>query len=235
VHVPCVLSGPVQKVISAYEATGPNVEVSVAVDKPMAMLAAAQEPQDTPGVVITTGLKEMETLVAAGAVLSKDVRAIAVNTYPIVVVAAADAVPELKTVRDLANPAVKTIYLEDPAKSSMGARAVEGLQQLGLWDAISAKVVQPHPNAMVLGDLIDRKADAAIVFRDCLFGESGGNPPKTVRIVGEIPQGDLPPIGYQAGVLAHAPDRELGQAFVDFLVSAQGKEALREAGLTPPQ
>jgi len=177
----------------------------------------------------------MEWLAEAGTVVPEEVRTIAANSYPIVLVAAAEAVPGLQSVRDLTSPTVKRVYLEDPAKSNMGARAVEGLKALGIWEAVESKMVQPPPNAMVLGDLIDGKADAAIVFKDCLLGESGGNPPKTVRVVGEISQGNLPPIGYQAGVLAKAPGRELGEAFVEFLASEQGREALREAGLTPPR
>jgi len=80
---------------------------------------------------------------------------------------------------------------------------------------------------------MDGRADAAVIFRDCLFGESGGNPPKTIRIVGEIPQGDLPPILYRAAPLAQAPNPEVARRFVDFLVSKGGRKALEGAGLSP--
>ncbi|HUU54566.1 MAG TPA: substrate-binding domain-containing protein [Armatimonadota bacterium] len=233
VYVPCVLSGPMQKIIGAYEETEPGAAISTRVDKPMAMLEAVPEARDVAGVVVTLGDREMEALVAAGAVSAADVKAFAVNTYPIVVVAAADAIPGVTDLSGLASPEVKAVAIEDPERSTLGDRAQRALEGIGLWAAVEPKVVRLEPDAMVLGELMDGRADAAVIFRDCLFGESGGNPPKTIRIVGEIPQDDLPPILYQAAPLAQAPNPEVGRRFVDFLVSEGGRKALEGAGLSP--
>jgi len=231
--VPCVLSGPMQKVVAAYEEAEPGAAVSTRVDKPMAMLDAVPKARESAGVVVTLGDREMEALVAAGAVSAEEVKAFAVNTYLIVVVAAADAIPGVTDVSGLASPEVKAVAIEDPKRSSLGDRAQRALEGIGLWAAVEPKVVRLEPDAMVLGELMDGRADAAVIFRDCLFGESGGNPPKTIRIVGEIPQGDLPPILYQAAPLAQAPNPEVARRFVDFLVSEGGNEALEGAGLSP--
>ena len=233
VYVPCVLSGPMQKIIGAYEETEPGAVVSTRVDKPMAMLETVPEAREVAGVVVTLGDREMEALVAAGAVSAADVKAFAVNTYPIVVVAAEDAIPGVTDVSGLASREVKAVAMEDPERSSLGDRAQRALEGIGLWAAVEPKVVRLEPDAMVLGELMDGGADAAVIFRDCLFGESGGNPPKTIRIVGEIPQGDLPPILYQAAPLAQAPNPEVARRFVDFLVSEGGGKALESAGLSP--
>ncbi len=233
VYVPCILSGPIQKVVAAYEEANPGLEVSVRVDKPMAMLEAVPGEREAAGTAITTGEREMETLVAAGAVDPADVRTIAVNSYPVVVVAAAEAIPEVKSVSDLKALGVRRVYIQDPSKSSLGARAEEGLKQMGLWESVAPKIARPEADAMIPGELIDGKADAAIVFRDCLLGESGGHPPKTLRVIGEVPQEGLPPIPYQAAVLAKAPDPEAARRFIAFLVSEEGRQALESAGLTP--
>lgn len=233
VYVPCVLSGPMQKVVAAYEEAEPGAAVSTRVDKPMAMLEVVPEARESAGVAVTLGDREMEALVAAGAVSAEEVKAFAVNTYLIVVVAAADAIPGVTDVSGLASPEVKAVAIEDPKRSSLGDRAQRALEGIGLWAAVEPKVVRLEPDAMVLGELMDGRADAAVIFRDCLFGESGGNPPKTIRIVGEIPQGDLPPILYQAAPLAQAPNPEVARRFVDFLVSEGGNEALEGAGLSP--
>ena len=222
-----------QKVVGAYEQTEPGAAVSTRVDKPMAMLEAVPEARENAGVVITLGAREMEALAAAGAVSAEEVKAFAVNTYPIVVVAAADAIPGVTDVSGLASPEVKAVAIEDPARSTLGDRAQRALEGIGLWDAVEPKVVRLEPDAMVLGELMDGRADAAVIFRDCLFGESGGNPPKTIRIVGEIPQDDLPPILYQAAVVRGTPNGEVAREFVEFLVSPEVRPTLEAAGLRP--
>jgi molybdate transport system substrate-binding protein len=222
-----------QKGVAAYESQREEVEISVLVDKPMAMLDSVPAARDTAGVAITLGEAEMQVLVDAGAVQPEDVVGFAVNTYPMVVVAAADAIPGVADVAGLALPQVRAVAIEDPAKSTLGDRAGQALRTMGLWQEVGPKIVRLEPNAMVLGELIDGSADAAVIFRDCLFGESGGNPPKTIRIIGELPDEGLPPITYQAAALADTPNREEAQAFVAFLGSSAGREALAEAGLTP--
>jgi len=231
IHVPCVLSGPMQKVVSAYESQHEGVNIRVLVDKPMAMLESVPLSADTAGVAITLGDREMRALTEAGAVRPADVVDIAVNTYPIVVVAAAEAIPGVQSVTDLTSPEVRAIAIEDPSKSSLGDRTETAFQAMGLWDKIAPKVVRLDPDAMVLGALLDGTADAAVIFRDCLFGESGGNPPKTIRIIGELPSGGLAPIIYQAAPLSGTPDRDEAHAFVHFLTSPSGREALGAAGL----
>lgn len=233
VHVPCVISAPMVQVAAAYSASHPGVEVKTETAKPLAQLAQAGGEGAGGSVIITMGDREMEWLVSVGAIDAADVRTIAVNTYPLTVIAAAEGAPGADELSDLAGPAVSRIYIEDPERSSLGDRAVEALQALGLWDGIAPKVVRPDPNAMVLGEVIAGKADAAVIFEDCLFGEGAlsRSVPKTLRVIGRIPADAYSPIPYQAAVLADTPNREEAQAFVDFLVSPPGREALEAVGL----
>ncbi len=233
VYVPCVLSGPMQKVVGAYEETEPGAAISTRVDKPMAMLEAVPQARESAGVVITLGDREMEVLVAAGAVSAEGVKTFAVNTYPIVVVAAAEAIPGVMDVSGLASPEVKAVAIDDPERSTLGDRAQRALEGMGLWAAVEPKVIRLEPDAMVLGELMDGGADAAVIFRDCLFGESGGNPPKTIRIVGEIPQGDLPPILYQVAAVRGTPNGDVAREFVEYLVSPEVRPTLEAAGFRP--
>lgn len=235
VNVPCVLSGPLQKVVAAYESARPGVAVTTEVDKPLSLLARVQAEPEGPAVVITMGDVEMEYLAEHGAVEASAVRTIARNTYPLAVVAPAEGVAELDDLDDLALPAVRRIYIEDPSQSSLGDRAERAMRSLGLWEAIAPKILRPDPNAMVLGEMLAGKADAAVVFEDCLFAEAGveGSPPATVKVVGKLPEEAYRPIPYQAAVLRGAPQPEVAKDFLDFLTSAEGREALRGAGLSP--
>jgi len=233
VYVPCVISAPMVRVAAAYGASHPEVEVAPETEKPVAMLTKVRGEQGEAAAIVTMGDVEMRWLAKAGVVEPADVRTIGINTYPLVVIAAADGAPGAERLSDLAGPAVKRIFIEDPAQSSLGDRAVQALKALELWDEIAPKVVQPDPNAMVLGELIAGKADAAVVFRDCLF-EGGGSDqpvPKTLRIIGELPKETHARIPYQAAALKGAGGREAAREFVDFLAGPEGKRALEEAGL----
>jgi len=234
VYVPCVLSGALQGVISAYQEMHRGTEVVTQVDKPQAVLARAQEVQQGPAAVITMGEVEMAVLVKGGVVAAEEMHAFAVNTYPLAVVVPAEAGDDVRQLTDLAGPRVERVYLEDPHRSTSAQRARQALEKLGLWEDVSGKVVRPAPDAMVLAELLAGKADAAIVFEDCLLGETAeGKPPSTISIVGELPEETHSPIMYYAAALRSAPNAPTARQFVGFLTSYQGKQALRRAGLTP--
>ncbi len=230
-YLPCVLSGPLQKVAGAYQDSHSQVRVTTQIEKPLPLLSRALASRQETAVVITAGEVEMNYLAQAGAVDQAQVRAFAVNTFPLTVIAPAQAKQPLVTLGDLAR--AQRIYLEDPSRSTLGARAEQAFRRLGLWEEIASHIVAPEPDAMVLGELAAGKADAAVVFKDCLFaeGSTGGSPPPTIRIIADLPQDSYPPIHYQAAPLKSAPQPEVAEGFIDFLTSPQGAEALGNAGL----
>jgi len=237
VYVPCMLSAPMQRVVARFQEQRSGVEISVLVDKPLAQLAKVESMSKAAGVAMTLGEIEMNALVAAGAVRRDDVKPFAVNTYQIVAVAPAGSAPKQSSaLNELASSKIKRVFIEDPARSSLGDRATRGLQHAGLWSAVTGKVIRPQPDAMILAELLAGKADAAMVFKGCLFAEkgSGGAMPKTIRIVGELPSDSYPPIAYQAAPLAKTPNSAVAREFVEFLTSPAGQKALTDAGLTPP-
>jgi molybdate transport system substrate-binding protein len=222
-------------VLTAYETAHPHVEMTMETDKPLALLAQAKESQEGAAAVVTMGDVEMRWLASAGAVAASEVRTIAVNTYPLVVVAAADGAAGVEDLAGLAGDGMAKILLEDSAQSSLGDRAERGLGQLGLWEGVAPKIVRPHADDMLLANVVDGEADAAVLFEDCLFGDADTtrSVPKTLRIIAEIPADTYPPIPYQAAPLTGAPQAEVARAFVDFLVSPKGQAALAAAGLKP--
>ena len=231
--LPCVLSGPLQKVAAAYQDSYPQVRVTTQIEKPLPLLSRALASSQAPAVVITAGEVEMNYLAQAGAVGQGQVRAFAVNTFPLTVIAPSQAKQPLGSLRDLAR--AQRVFLEDPSRSTLGARAEQAFRRLGLWEEIAPKIVALDPEAMVLSELAAGKADAAVVFRDCLFAEggSGGSPPRTIRIIADLPQDSYPPIHYQAAPLKAAPPSPAAPDFVAFLTSPEGIAALKAAGLAP--
>jgi len=229
-HVPCMIGGPMHKVAAEYQAAHLGVTIRPETYKPQEALGNGRGP----ALVVTTGDREMEALVRAGLVDKRQVRTFAVNRYPLVVVAPAEGAPGLKTLADLAGASVKRVLLESPSRSTLGERAAQGLRKLGLWEKVRLKLVEPEPGSMVLGELLAGKGDALVVFKGCLF-EEGGAPPKTIRIVGELPLRGQVPVLYQIAPLRGRERAESATEFITFLTRQEGKEALRKARLEPAE
>jgi len=225
-YVPCVLSGPLMKVLAVYETQHPEADIVRQTYKPSELPSRPKGP----AAVVTAGDVEMVQLVKRGLVDQAEVRAFATNTYLLAVIAATGAAPALRKTGDLAETSVKRILLDDPAKSSLGAAAKQALTKLGLWAKVQRKIAYPRPGTMLPADLIAKKAEAAIVFKDCLL--EAGKPPKTIRIVGELPLSLYSPILYQIAPMKGA-GRDTAQRLVGFLTGEEGRQALRKAGLRP--
>jgi len=219
------------KVVAAYEESHPEARIETETDKPLAMLGAVQDEEAGPGVVITMGEVEMDSLVASGAVGRAQVVPFARNTYQLAVIVSAEN-EKLQQVSDLAGPEARRVAIEDPKMSTLGHRAEQAFRKLNLWGQIAPKVVRFDPTQNVLSQLLEGAADAAVVFQGCLF-ESGGSPPRTVRLIGTLPADSYAPITYQAAPLKQADGSPQAAAFVTWLTGAEGRKALEEAGLTP--
>jgi molybdate transport system substrate-binding protein len=230
VYVPCQLSAPIQRAIGRFQETHPHYKIQALVDKPLAQLASLGSSRQASGVVITLGEVEMGTLVASGVVAQADLKPFAQNIHPLVAIAPA-ATAKPASLKEIAS--VHRVFIEDPAKSTLGARTTQALQAAGLWNALESKVVRPQPDANVLAEMLSGKADAAFVMQGCLLAETGGSIPKTIRIVGALEQKNYPPIVHQAAPLKTGKDYEAAVVFVDFLLSPEGQQVLKETGLTP--
>lgn len=227
-HVPCVLSSPLQRVLIAYRKHRPDARVQFSTDKPLAMLGRVRQGQQLPGVVLTLGEVEMRVLVKSGAVDPKRVTAFGRNAYHLAVIVPGGNTSVTK-VADVTK--VKRVAIEDPKLSTLGDRARQAFTKLGLWRKLERKVVRFDPERNVLSQLLIGKADAAVVFQDCLL--EGGTAPSTVRIVGTVPDRSYAPIVYQAAPLKSPAPTPAVRDFLAFLTSREGKQALKQAGLRP--
>lgn len=226
-YEPCVLGGPILRLIAAYQEKHPEIDIAPQTYKPSELPSKPMGP----AMVVTAGDVEMVVLVKQGLVARADVHTFATSSYSLAVIAAAKGAPGLKRTKDLAKRSVKRILIDDSSRSSLGAAAKQALTKQGLWGAVQRKVVIPAPGTMVLADLVAKKADAAVVFKDCLF--ETGKPPKTIRIVGELPLGTFSPVPYQIALMGSDEGSGAARRFVDFLTGEEGKQALRKAGLRP--
>ncbi len=229
IYAPCVISAPMQKVARGYEQSHRGTMVRILTDKPVAMLSSLPKGTEEPGVVLTLGEVEMGVLTASGAVDRAAVHTLARNAYQLAVVVPTES--SGKSLDDLTSPEVKRIAIEDPKLSTLGNRAEQALKKLGMWEQVGPKVVRLDPTENVLSQLLEGKAEAAIIYQNCLFTESGAAP-RTVRLAGAFPADSYAPSNYQVAPLKRARPAKPAEEFVRFLTSAAGAKALREAGLT---
>jgi molybdate transport system substrate-binding protein len=226
-YEPCVLGGPLMQMIRASNSRYPDLTIMPRSYKP------SELPSSTTAaaVVVTTGAQDMQALVRAGKVEQAQIRTFAINNYPLAVITAASRkTAQLKQTKDLALAKVRRISLDDTTNTSLGAAGKTALTKLGLWAKVQPKIVVPKAGAMVLDDLVKNKVDAAIVFKNCLL--EGGKPPKTIRIVSELPLTMYPPIVYQIAPMKGG-NTAAAQQFIEFLCSQEGKDILLGAGLKP--
>ncbi len=120
------------------------------------------------------------------------------------------------------------IAIDDPTLSTLGARAQAGLNKLGLWDKLAPKVVHFDPEKNVLSQLLEGKADAAVVFKDCLF--EGGVAPSTIRLVDTLPEDSYDPVVYRVAPGEVAPPDYEGHRLPSLPRLPRRKRSAEEGG-----
>ena len=140
---------------------------------------------------------------------------------------AADRPRTMRTARELADPSIKRIALGDPAAVPAGVYAKTYLQQLGIWNQISAKVVPSASVRVALAAVENGAADAAIVYRTDLAVA------RRVTLALAIPLADGPRIVYPAAVLRGGRHRDAAVRFLMWLQDAEASRIFGAAGFVP--
>ena len=108
-----------------------------------------------------------------------------------------------------------------------GIYFVKALEDLGIADAVAAKLVKPKGGELVGDVLVRGDADIGVQQVSELL------PVKGIDIVGPLPDALQKVIEYGATVFAQSKEREGGRAFVEFLRSEPARKVLRHCGLDP--
>ena len=136
----------------------------------------------------------------------------------LVVAVPADRPRTLRSVRELLDPSIRRVAIGDPAAVPAGVYAKAYLEKLGVWAALSKKVVPSASVRVALAAVENGAADAAVVYRTDL---------KTTRratLALAVPLADGPRIVYPAAVIDSGRNREAATRFLAWL---QGTEAGR--------
>jgi molybdate transport system substrate-binding protein len=169
----------------------------------------------------------METAERAGAIVPGSARVILRNA--LVVVVPADAAWTPADASELAHARVRRLALADPAVVPAGVYARRWLEGLGLWSAVSERVVPLENVRAALAAVASGNAEIGVVY------VTDAASTDRVRVAFRIPAGEAPPVVYPAAVVARSRDREVAAEFVEHLRAPEAQAVFARHGFLPPE
>jgi len=128
---------------------------------------------------------------------------------------------KLRSLKDLAQPQVRVIAIPDATFNSAGHAFVQSMQNLGVWEQIRDRVTE-KPNPKDATTLVEKNegADACVTYGSCyVFGHA-----KSTHLLAFIPTDQYQPIRCPGALVQGTSNRELGEQFLDFLLTDQAQD-----------
>ncbi|MBN1322278.1 MAG: molybdate ABC transporter substrate-binding protein [Thermoleophilia bacterium] len=178
-------------------------------------------------VFAAAAMKQVNALVEGGFIDEAAVRVFAGNE--IVVAMPVDSSLEVASFEDLTKADVKKVAYGDPAAAPHGVYAEETMATLGILDQVKPKVIYTKNASQTLTYVTSGEVDAGIMFSTDAV--AGGEEVKVAAVSDPSWHGT---IVYPAAMVAASKNKDLAQAFVDFLVGPEGQAILQKHGFVPP-
>ena len=141
----------------------------------------------------------------------------------------ADRARRVQSARELAQPGFKRIAMGDPAAVPAGVYAKSYLQKIGIWEAVSAKIVPSASVRAALAAVENGAADAAIVYRTDLAGT------RRAALALAIPFSDGPRIVYPAAIIRSGRNRDAARRLLSWLQDVEAFRIVEAAGFARAQ
>lgn len=131
----------------------------------------------------------------------------------------------VKELRELADPKIRQVAIPNPKHAPYGVAAEEALRRAGLLTKVQPKIVYGENVRQTFEYARTGNADAAITAWTLVKDTGGVLLPETTH----------EPIAQSGGVVKSSRQGAAARAFLDFLVSAEGRAILTRYGLTAPR
>lgn len=215
------LSDALQEAARAYTAAGGGpVRFNFAGSNVLARQLASGAPAD---LFVSADEAQMDVAERAGAIDKSSRVELLANRLAIVV--RRDAAP-VADARGLATPSIRRIAIGDPAAVPAGVYARRYLEAVGVWGAISSKVVPVGNVRAALAVVLNGSADAGIVYESDTINAGSLN----VTVVAD---GRAPPVVYPAAIVARSSDRAGAERLLAFLRGTQAASIFRRYKFVP--
>ena len=131
-----------------------------------------------------------------------------------------------RSIKDLADPALKRIAIGDPAAVPAGVYAKQYLEAQGLWTAIESRIVPAGSVRAALAAVETGAADAGIVYR------TDARLALHVTIAWVVAAADGPRILYPGAIISTSAHPQDAQKFLDFVRSDTATRIFERFGFT---
>jgi len=215
------LREPLLEISKAYEAAS-SVKVSLTFGSSGQLMGQvkAGAPID---VFISAAARQMDDLAAAGLVDSTSRRVVAQNI--LVLIVPADSPDDIKSVEDLALPAMRKLAIGEPKTVPAGQYAEQTLKSLKLLENLRDRIIFAANVRQVL-DYVERgEVSAGFVY--LTDAKQAG---KEVRIVATIDAKLHDPIVYPAAIVQASTRAAAASEFLDFLATPVARSVLQKHG-----
>ena len=176
---------------------------------------------------VSAATRQMDELEKKGLIVADSRRIFARNV--LTVVKPADSRIDIVKPADLLDARVTRIVIGNPRTVPVGQYTEESLRALGLWDGLHAKLVFAENVRQALDYVARGEVDAGFVYttdaavRRREIVEAFRPPEDTYR-----------PVMYPVAVVKDSRQPALARAFIDLLVSREGRQVLARLGFLPP-
>ena len=203
------LTDALKEIAASWEiAGGESVVFNFAASSLLARQIREGAPAD---LFLSSDEAQMDGLKRAGLVVPGTRRSVLSNT--LVVVVPADSTLRIASERDLAGKGVERIALAEPTSVPVGVYSKKFFERVGIWDALTPKVVPTENARATLAAVESGNVDAGIVYRtDAAIS-------KHVRIAFEIPAAMGPAISYPFALVKGAPRETEARRFLAYIGS----------------
>jgi molybdate transport system substrate-binding protein len=176
---------------------------------------------------VSAATRQMDELEKRGLIVAATRRAFARNL--LTVVKPADSRVDIVRPGDLLDARVGRVVIGNPRTVPAGQYAEESLRALGLWERLQPRVVYAENVRQALEYVARGEVDAGFVYTTDVAARAAG-----VVEAFRLPEDTYQPVIYPAAVVTGSRHAALASAFIDLLVSREGRAVLGRFGFPPP-
>ena len=176
---------------------------------------------------VSAAQRQMDELEAKGLIVAATRRVFARNV--LTVIKPADSRVDITRPADLLDARVTRLVIGNPKTVPVGQYAEESLRALGLWEKLQPRIVIADNVRQALDYVARGEVDAGIVYTtDAAIRR------RDVKEAFRPAEDTYRPVMYPVALVKDARQPALGRAFIDLLVSAEGRQVLTRLGFLPP-
>ncbi len=177
---------------------------------------------------ISAAQRQMDELEQKGLLSTASRRVFARNV--LTVIKPAGSALDISKPADLVDPKVQRIVIGNPKTVPVGQYAEESLRSLGLWEKVQPKLVLAENVRQALDYVARGEVEAGFVYTTDAAVRSG-----QVVEAFRPAEDTYRPVTYPVAVVKASKQPALAQAFIDLLVSAEGRAVLSRLGFQQPR